>query len=68
MLTRRYGAHSFECDREKTAQKMNDFLDNKTSTLAATAIDEEQALKELAQSNPDLLKQIVKLIQSSDTD
>lgn len=69
MLTRRYGAHSFESDREKLAQKMDDFLDTSASVPApATATDAEQALKALAQSNPDLLMQIVKSIQSANTD
>ena len=69
MLTRRYGSHSFESDREKLAQKMDDFLDSSTSAPApTTATDAEQALKALAQSNPDLLMQIVKSIQSANTD
>ena len=69
MLTRRYGSHSFESDREKLAQKMDDFLDSSTSAPApTTATDAEQALKALAQSKPDLLMQIVKSIQSANTD
>lgn len=51
MLTRRYGAHSFESDREKLAQKMDDFLDTSASVpTPATVTDAEQALKALAQS------------------
>lgn len=64
MLTRRYGTHSFESDREKLAQKMDNFLDSSTNAPAAEA-DAEQALKLLAQSNPDLLMQIVQSIQSA---
>lgn len=69
MLTRRYGAHSFESDREKLAQKMDDFLNsNAAAPNINTASDAEQALKRLAQSNPDLLMQIVQSIQSANTD
>lgn len=67
ILTRRYGAHSFKNDREKFAQKMDDFLDTSTNVPAVES-DTEQALRKLAQANPDLLMRIVRSIKSANTD
>lgn len=67
MLTRRYGSHSFESDREKLAQKMDNFLDGKDGNVDKTnqTSAAEQALKTLAKANPQLLMEIVKSIQSA---
>lgn len=72
MLTRRYGAHSFVSDRERLAQKMDDFLTAKspqTDTSQAEpetgSFSQEDALKILSQVNPDLLIQFAKSIQSA---
>lgn len=73
MLTRRYGAHSFVSDRERLAQKMDDFLTAKspqTETFSQAesvtgSISPEDALKILSQINPDLLIQFAKSIQSA---
>lgn len=67
MLTRRYGSHSFESDREKLAQKMDDFLDGKDGKADKPnqASAAEQALKTLAQADPQLLMEIVRSIQSA---
>lgn len=64
MLTRRYGSHSFENDREKLNQKMDDFLGGKAEQ-ETKPLDTEQALKALVQANPALLMEIVKSIQSA---
>ena len=71
MLTRRYGKHSFQDNREKLAQKMDDFLGGgleetkgdigDTSGAQADAI--AQALQTLLQTNPDLLMQVVRSVQ-----
>lgn len=71
MLTRRYGKHSFQDNREKLAQKMDDFLGGgleetkgdigDTSGAQAGAI--AQALQTLLQTNPDLLMQVVRSVQ-----
>ncbi len=68
MLTRRYGSHSFESNRETLAQKMDSFLVGKSGYEPQTTKDgtpdaAEQALKVLAQTNPELLRKIVKSIQ-----
>lgn len=70
MLTRRYGAHSFENDREKLAQKMDDFLDgaDRHEEQKPAAPNSKQVLEALAQANPELLMEIVKSIQSANTD
>lgn len=69
MLTRRYGAHSFESDREKMTQRMDNFLMSKdvnhNEMKPPKLIDAEQALKVLAETNPDLLMQIVKSVQNA---
>lgn len=64
MLTRRYGSHSFENDREKLNQKMDDFLGGKAEQ-ETKPLDTEQALKALVQADPALLMEIVKSIQSA---
>ena len=71
MLTRRYGKHSFQDNREKLDQKMDDFLGGgleetkgdigDTSGAQAGAI--AQALQTLLQTNPDLLMQVVRSVQ-----
>lgn len=76
MLTRRYGKHSFQDNREKLAQKMDSFLgsgleetggnDKSTSGAQANAI--EQALQTLLQTNPELLIQVVRSVQSANKD
>lgn len=67
MLTRRYASHSFDSDREKLAQKMDNFLDGKDTKIDKSnqALTAEQALKTLAQADPQLLMEIVKSIQSA---
>lgn len=69
MLTRRYGSHSFESDRERLAQKMDDFLTAKPGTAPQQApplpINAEEALKALAQTNPELLIKIAQSVQSA---
>ncbi|MCM1525616.1 MAG: site-specific integrase [Bacteroides sp.] len=69
MLTRRYGSHSFESDRERLAQKMDDFLTAKPGTAPQQApplpSDAEEALKALAQTNPELLIKIAQSVQSA---
>lgn len=69
MLTRRYGTHSFEADRENMAQKMDDFLVGKKKpaqkTDASSAEDAAEQLKTLAKDNPELLMQILQSIQSA---
>lgn len=67
ILTRCYGAHSFKNDRKTLAQKMDDFLDTSTNVPAVES-DTEQALRKLAQANPDLLMRIVRSIKSANTD
>lgn len=66
MLTRRYGAHSFEQNRENMAQKMDDFLAGKKQTTpapAASAEDAAEQLRTLAKDNPELLIQILQSVQ-----
>lgn len=69
MLTRRYGSHSFESDRERLAQKMDDFLTAKPGTAPQQAppspADAEEALRALAQANPELLIKIAQSVQSA---
>lgn len=69
MLTRRYGTHFFEADRENMAQKMDDFLVGKKKpaqkTDASSAEDAAKQLKTLAKDNPELLMQILQSIQSA---
>lgn len=68
MLTRRYGSHSFESDRTRLNQKMDDFLSGKPEKKAkkeAAPDDTKKALEMLAQTDPALLMEIVKSIQSA---
>ena len=60
----------FTCHvRPYLGEKMDDFLDSNVAAPGANAkSDAEQALKIIAQSNPDLLIQIVRSIQSANTD
>lgn len=64
MLTRRYGSHSFENDREKLNQKMDDFWGGKAEQ-ETKPLDTEQALKALVQADPASLMEIVKSIPSA---
>lgn len=66
MLTRRYGAHSFESDRDRLNQKMDTFLGGKAGQKAeeeTTPADTKKAIEMLAQTDPALLMEIVKSIQ-----
>ena len=73
MLTRRYGKHSFQDNREKLAHKMDDFLGNGLEeasgndggTVIAQPGAIEQALQTLFQANPDLLIQVIQSVQSA---
>lgn len=68
MLTRRYGSHSFESDRTRLNQKMDAFLSGKPEKKAkkkAAPADTKKALEMLAQTDPALLMEIVKSIQSA---
>lgn len=69
MFTTRYGSHSFESDRERLAQKMDDFLTAKPGAPVQQApplpADAEEALKALAQVNPELLIKIAQSVQSA---
>lgn len=67
MLTRRYGSHSFESDRERLAQRMDNFLTSREEVKKTEAIDAAQAIKALADANPELLMQIVQSIQNTNT-
>lgn len=67
MLTRRYGKHSFMSNRERLADKMDDFLGGKTidNEAPAPSGEVEQALKTLFEANPEMLMQVVRSIQSA---
>lgn len=79
MLTRRYGAHSFEGSREKLANQMDAFLEapsqkaisEKADALpdkeAKQAVSAEQALKALSETDPNLLMEIIKSLQFANT-
>ena len=67
MLTRRYGKHSFTSDRERMAEKMNQFLDGKMDEPNTDTNNTQIMLESLLKSNPDLLIQLVRSIQSANT-
>ena len=67
MLTRRYGKHSFTSDRERMAEKMNQFLDGKMDEPNTDTNNTQIMLESLLKSNPDLLIQLVRAIQSANT-
>lgn len=67
MLTRRYGSHSFESDRERLNQRMDNFLTSREPDKKTEPADTAQALKVLAEANPELLMQIVQSIQNANT-
>lgn len=70
MLTKRYGTHSFERHRESLAQKVDGFIGGKAENmtqLSENIISEtaEQTLRALAKTNPELLIELVKSVQSA---
>lgn len=69
MLTRRYGKHSFASHREKLSDKMDMFLDGKKG-IDSPVQDTDAAqklLQDLLKTNPDLLIQLAKSVQSANT-
>lgn len=67
MLTRRYGNHSFTNDRERMAEKMDMFLDGKLNEKNTDTDQTQKMLENLLKSNPDLLIQLARSIQSANT-
>lgn len=67
MLTRRYGKHSFASDRERMAERMDMFLDGKLDETNMDTDKTQIMLENLLKSNPDLLIQLVRSIQSANT-
>lgn len=69
MLTRRYGKHSFASHREKLSEKMDMFLDGNKQVVASGEDTEvaQKLLQDLLKSNPDLLIQLAKSVQSANT-
>lgn len=69
MLTRRYGSHSFESDRERLNQRMDNFLSSREADKKPepvdTPVDAAQALKVLTETSPELLMQILQSIQNA---
>lgn len=67
MLPRRYGKHSFMSNREKLAEKMDDFLGGRTeeheSTNSPSTV--EQALKTLLETSPEMLMEFIRSVQSA---
>ena len=66
MLTRRYGATLLKATEKSWHRRwMTSWMPAQTCQIES---DTEQALRKLAQANPDLLMQIVRSIQSANTD
>lgn len=67
MLTRRYGKHSFASNRERLAEKMNDFFDERLedNVEGNPKHEMQQALETLMNSDPNLLIEFARSIQSA---